>query len=378
MARKPNKAEGADVLTGPVASLDPMDAAAGSRSYLDGTALGGVPDVAQELARLRDLSEPGANLQVYRWISQGGNAGRWGYLERLAASDFDIEDIRTRRGGGRFRMRLVTSTGQYVPGGTVELVIEGEPRAAGVTAGVPLASDAPTVEGQLVGRVLQLLDGMEQRLASIERGRSGGGGEGAGQILTSVASALAALLPVLRPASDSSSAKDLVEMFLLGRDEGARGGPRESSPDWSPLLQTANLILSRAQQTGEVVPGQPKLPASVPAAPGMVAPSSQVTGGQVSKPAWYSSLAPYLGLLVQAAANKFSPASAANAVGDFLERLEQGHPVWVLLARQPVEIDGELAAAVPAWSNLSMVERREWLTGFCDELRNSFSDEAAD
>lgn len=87
-------------------------------------------------------------------------------------------------------------------------------------------------------------------------------------------------------------------------------------------------------------------------------------------PAWYHALQPYLPLLVSAAGAGFSPVNAAGAIADYLETLDAGHPAWSLLAREPVEIDAELAAVVPQWAGLPMDRRRQWLA----ELRASISE----
>jgi hypothetical protein len=301
------------------------------------------------------LSEIGADgstvVQVYRKVAENGpNVGKWAYCCKRQASGGILDDLQREYGGGTYNLKYADAqTGNWR--GSKVIVIQG-PSLAEVSARA----------------------GGEDRLDRLERMIQDSLKAPAVDPLDSLAKVVgvvAALLPKPDPSTNSSSSKDLLDMYFRGREEAGREAAKlaslagASDGDGNALLQIGMPLVEMMKQQTEAA-----RVARENAPPHIVTPQTQGEAQVAVGPWWAMMLRPYIGDLYVRAKNGKNARVYADMV---MEDVPDAAIPQIKELVADRDFPAKFLTVFPAFNET--VELQQWVAEFVDEIREVVADD---
>jgi hypothetical protein len=309
--------------------------------------------IGDELDTLLDELGGGAEkfaVSIFRRQVTGVESGKLAYVGRVPLLGFTLEDLQRDYGGGRYVLKIYdTSTGKYQK--SRQVVIEGAPAMV-----APLSH---TVEDAALRDELRLIRERVERQPvpqSIDTFA----------MFQQFATLMTTLVPPAPAPVGGGSAKELLDMYFRGREDGARDVPPGDGGIKSTLMELGAPLLTLARENLELQKTRMGQPASAED-------SGQPQGVLDVSPDWVQLIRPFVGGLFERAQLGKNARVYAAALMEDLPEYALNIVDKAIAQRDFVD---QFVAAYPQFGQTA--DLRKWVADFVDEAHILLSDEDAD
>lgn len=257
-------------------------------------------------ALLAELGPEATEVQIYQ-VERGG---RHNYLETWEPSEFSLDAVKERWGGGRFQVRLKGPGRGYIKQRAFRIAGPSLLAPAGLPAALATGPQAAPTSSPEVTELRREVASLRELIQGQERG-----------------SRFEEMIALTRLLTERERpAVDPVDTLLKGIELAEKMG--SGSSGYSEVLNRLGVPLldflqEQAAKEKGAPPGAPKQPAALPAGSGQPSPD-------IHAPAWVPSLAPWVPQLLQLAAAGRNPQLYAALIVDTLEGNPDQTPLALL------------------------------------------------
>ena len=305
-------------------------------------------DVDEVDSMLEELGgADGYTVSIFRRVLSGPNQGKQAYMVRVPLAGFTLDDLRRDYGGGSYVLKVVGETDGKIKK-VRHVVIEGAPASAVVPSAMnetnqllrtllerqTAAPAAPTFGPQ---EMLTMFTGVMSMVREITPSSGGGG----------------------------ASAKELMDMYFRGKDDGLRDAPVSDGGLKSTLMDLGAPLLNIAQRNMAVREAELARASAAP-----VAPQQQIAEVPDVAPKWTYIVRGQIPALFQRAQAGKNPRVYANAMIEDLPEAALGAVYEAISQEDFVE---QFVTQFPQFGQTA--ELREWIADFINEARESLREE---